>query len=225
MFLITDMFFFSMGTLNFNVSALIRTHYFDSRFVSLWKVVQTTQYSRRLLSIAITNKNILYLSVWTWRIAFSCTWFSFPSTRTTNSVRLSSARNILFARITSNEPVCFEGWNKSDPPENQIWHTAVASLASYQSTLISGRSFFSQWYFPSSEQSTNEILWEIVASSPFLCPSRLGRSLAHFCETRFTRPNRRACSHSMLPQESEKENKGNLHSAHQLYSVELRIWT
>ena len=138
---------------------------------------------------------------------------------------LSSARNILFARITSNEPVCFEGWNKSDPPENQIWHTAVASLASYQSTLISGRSFFSQWYFPSSEQSTNEILWEIVASSPFLCPSRLGRSLAHFCETRFTRPNRRACSHSMLPQESEKENKGNLHSAHQLYSVELRIWT
>ena len=119
-----------MGTLNFNVSALIRTHYFDSRFVSLWKVVQTTQYSRRLLSIAITNKNIIYLSVWTWRIAFSCTWFSFPSTRTTNSVRLSSARNILFARITSNEPVCFEGWNKSDPPENQIWHTAVASLAS-----------------------------------------------------------------------------------------------
>ena len=118
MFLITDMFFFSMGTLNFNVSALIRTHYFDSRFVSLWKVVQTTQYSRRLLSIAITNKNILYLSVWTWRIAFSCTWFSFPSTRTTNSVRLSSARNILFARITSNEPVCFEGWNKFSVP---IW--------------------------------------------------------------------------------------------------------
>ena len=160
-----------MGTLNFNVSALIRTHYFDSRFVSLWKVVQTTQYSRRLLSIAITNKNIIYLSVWTWRIAFSCTWFNFPSTRTTNSVRLSSARNILFARITSNEPVCFEGWNKSDPTENQIWHTAVASLASYQSTLISGRSFFSQWYFPSSEQSTEMKFYErslqaLLSSAP-----------------------------------------------------------
>ena len=31
---------------------------------------------------------------------------------------LSSARNILFARITSNEPVCFEGWNKFSVP---IW--------------------------------------------------------------------------------------------------------
>ena len=31
---------------------------------------------------------------------------------------LSSARNILFARITSNEPVCIEGWNKFSVP---IW--------------------------------------------------------------------------------------------------------
>ena len=89
---------------------------------------------------------------------------------------LSSARNILFVRITSNEPVCFEGWNKfsdqSDPPENQIWPTdeAGASLACYQSTLISGTSFSSQWYFPSSGRSTNEILWEIVTSSPFPLP-------------------------------------------------------
>ena len=49
---------------------------------------------------------------------------------------------------------------QSDPPENQIWHTdeAGASLACYQSTLISGTSFFSQWYFPSSGRSTNENL-------------------------------------------------------------------
>ena len=33
MFLITDMFIFSTGTSNFNVSTRIRTHYFDSRFV------------------------------------------------------------------------------------------------------------------------------------------------------------------------------------------------
>ena len=39
--------------------------------------------------------------------------FHCPSTRTTNSVRL-----ILFARITSNEPVCIEGWNKFSVP---IW--------------------------------------------------------------------------------------------------------
>ena len=136
--------------------------------------------------------------------------------------------------VTSNEPVCFESWNKfsvyqlasnagvfrgarfsslyekraplktpawearyqTDLPENQIWHTdeAGASLACYQSTLISETSFFSQWYFPSSGRSTNEILWEIVASSPFPCPSRLRRSLARSRETPLTRPNRRACS-------------------------------
>ena len=82
------------------------------------------------------------------------------------------------------------------PPENQIWHTdeAGASLACYQSTLISGTSFFSQWYFPSSGRSTNEILLKIVANSPFLGPSRPRHPLARSCETHFTRPNRRACS-------------------------------
>ena len=55
-------------------------------------------------------------------------------------------------------------WYQSDPPENQTWHAdeGGASLACYQSTLFSGRSFFSQWYFPSSERSTNEILWDIL---------------------------------------------------------------
>ena len=33
--------FFFTGTSNFNVSARIRTHYFDSRFVYFWKVVHT----------------------------------------------------------------------------------------------------------------------------------------------------------------------------------------
>ena len=75
---------------------------------------------------------------------------------------------------------------QSDPPENQIWHTdeAGASLACYQSALISETSFFSQWYFPSCGRSTNEILWEIVARSPFPCPSRLRCSLARSRETR-----------------------------------------
>ena len=39
----------------------------------------------------------------------------------------------------------------------------------------------------------------MVASSPFLCPSRLRRSLARSRETRFTRPNRRACSQARSP--------------------------
>ena len=90
-------------------------------------------------------------------------------------------------------------WYQSDPLENQTCHTDEegASLACYQSTLFSGTSFFSQWYFPSFERSTNEILWEIVASSSFLCPSRLRHSLARSHETRFSRPNRRACSQAM----------------------------
>ena len=114
---------------------------------------------------------------------------------------LSSARNILFTRIISKEPVCFEGWNKFSV---SIWSPCMktkfdtdeagASLACYQSTLISRTSFFRQWYFPSSGRSKNEILWEIVESSPFLGSSRLRRSLARSRETRFTRPNRRACS-------------------------------
>ena len=84
---------------------------------------------------------------------------------------------------------------QSDPPENQIWHTdeAGASLACYQSTLISGTSLFSQWYFPSSGRSTNENLKEMVASSPFAGPSRLRHSLARSRAARFARPNRRAC--------------------------------
>ena len=79
---------------------------------------------------------------------------------------------------------------------DQTCHTdeAGASLACYQSTLLSGTSFFSQWYFLSSERSTNGISREIVASCPFFCPSRLRRSLARSRETRFAHPNRRAFS-------------------------------
>ena len=182
----------------------------------------------------------------------------FPSTKQLETRSdLSMARNILlaihhfhtysFKRITSNEPVCFEGWKKfSVPiwyPENQIWHTDNTYLsqkdkaifflcwssfrsefsnhrqntgfgdksivflhfrenlglgqACYQSTAISRMSFFSQWYFPSSEQSTNENLWEIVASSPFLGPLRQHRSLARSCMASFAHTNRRPCSQAI----------------------------
>ena len=127
--------------------------------------------------------------------------FYFPSTRTTNSVRLILGSQYSRCENTSDEPLCFEGWNKFSVPIWSPWEHAEeagASLTCYQSTLISGTSFFSQWYFPSSGRRTNEILWEIVASYPFLCPSRLRRSLARSCETRLTRPNRRACSQAMV---------------------------
>ena len=40
-------------------------------------------------------------------------------------------------------------------------------------------------------------LWEMVASSPFLGPSRLPRSLARSRGAHFARPNRRACSQAI----------------------------
>ena len=63
---------------------------------------------------------------------------------------LSSACNILlaihhfhsysFARITSNEPVCFEGWNKFSVqiwyPENQIWHTDNSYLSQKEKAIF-----------------------------------------------------------------------------------------
>ena len=72
-----------------------------------------------------------------------------------------------------------------------------ASQACYQSTLISGMSFFIQWYFPLSGRSTNENLWDIVASPLFLGPSRLRRSLVPSSTACFARPDRRACSQAM----------------------------
>ena len=76
-------------------------------------------------------------------------------------------------------------------------HLGDASQACYQSTLISRMSFFIQWYFPLSGRSTNENLWDIVASSLFLGPSWLRRSLVPSRTARFASPNRRACSQAM----------------------------
>ena len=87
-----------------------------------------------------------------------------------------------------------------------------ASQACYQSTLISRMSFFIQWYFPLSGRSTNENLWDIVASSLFLGPSWLRRSLVPSCTARFARPDRRACLQAICINGSDKfetgQNKG-----------------
>ena len=187
--------------------AWISLHFHSSPFSQLNKALDTNEYN------------------W-WRVLIFL-----PLERQTRS-DWSLALNILlairhfhthnFARITSKEPVCFEGWNcKFSVPIWSPWepnlthrrqlsltegesdflplpvffvrvssaiadiirvlaikascfHTSrenlgEASQACYESTLISGTSFFSQWYFPSSKRSTNtQILWEIVASSPFL---------------------------------------------------------
>ena len=98
-----------------------------------------------------------------------------------------------------NEPDCIEGWNKFSvriwsPWEPNLTHRRQLSLTEGESNFLPlpvfffGVSsaiakvpydtlFFTQWNFPSSGRSTNENLWEIVASSPFLSPSRLRLSL------------------------------------------------
>ena len=58
MFLITDhMFIFSTGTWNFNVSTTLILVSFTFEKSSILQC-------RRLLPIATTNKNIMYLSIW-----------------------------------------------------------------------------------------------------------------------------------------------------------------
>ena len=91
---------------------------------------------------------------------------------------------------------------QSDPPENQTCHTdeGGASLACYQSTLISVTSFFSQLYFACKVQMKfyERSLQALFSSAP---RGFAARSLARSHETRFTRPNRRACSEATGPEE------------------------
>ena len=76
MFLITDMFFFhgdiELQLVRSDEKKVLNTLILVSFTFEKLSILQC----RRLLPIAITNKNIIYLSVWNWRIAFSCTWFS-----------------------------------------------------------------------------------------------------------------------------------------------------
>ena len=141
--------------------------------------------------------------------------FHFPSTRTVNSVWLilgsqySLCKNLIEQAPSSALRAETNSRYQSDPPENQNCHTdeGGTSLACYQSTLFSRTSFFSQWDFPSSGRSTNEILWEIVANSPFLSPSRFHRSPVRSCETCFALPNRRACLQARITSELKNTSR------------------
>ena len=62
---------------------------------------------------------------------------------------LSSARNILFTRITSNEPVCFEGWNKFSVPIWSPWEPNLTHRRSgCQLSLLSINFDFRKVIFP-----------------------------------------------------------------------------
>ena len=100
--------------------------------------------------------------------------------------------------------VCFEGWNTFLVPIWSPWEPNLShrrrgcQLGLLSINFVFWNVIFQPMVFPFAERSTNEILWEIVASSHFLCPSRLRRSLARSRESRFARPNRRACSQARI---------------------------
>ena len=118
---------------------------------------------------------------------------------------LSSARNILFARITSNEPVCWGlkqvlGTNLIPLRTKFDTQTTGMPVACYQSTLISETSFFRQWYFPWSGRSTNGILWGIVASSLFPCPRGFAARSCVLARLASLAQNKTACSQAIRRQ-------------------------
>ena len=108
--------------------------------------------------------------------------------------------NILFAWITSNEPVCIEGWNKFSvsiwsPWESNLTHRRSGCQLGLFSINFDFRNvIFKPMVFPF---VWAKYKWKFVRGRcklPFLCPSWFRRSLARSRETCFTRPNRRACS-------------------------------
>ena len=106
--------------------------------------------------------------------------------------------------LWSNQPVCFEGWNKFSVPIWYPWKTKFDTRRSgCQLSLLSinfdfRNVIFQPMVFPFVCVKYKWNLWEIVVSSPFLGPSRLHRSLARSRETHFTRPNRRECSQAIM---------------------------
>ena len=129
--------------------------------------------------------------------------FHFPSTRTTNSVRLILGSQYSLCENCIKRARLLWGLK-------QVVGTNLIPLRTTfdtQTKRVPAWPVISQLWFPKRHFSANgpngislclsEVQMkfdEIVASSPFLCPSRLRRSLARSRETRFTRPNRRACS-------------------------------
>ena len=129
MFLTTDIFFIHW-TSKFNVSARIRS---ESFWIFLPSEIQSGEKKKTLEDSAwnLFNFTLLIFRIkqdaWHKRIQLK-RGSDFPSTRTTNTVRLilglqysignPTLHTYSFARIASNEPVYFEGWNKFLVP---IW--------------------------------------------------------------------------------------------------------
>ena len=121
--------------------------------------------------------------------------FHFPSTRTTNSVRLLLGSQYSFCQ---NYIKGARLWR----PESTKFDTQTMGMpvACYQSALISETSFFSQWYFPWSGRNTNGILWEIVASSLFLCPHGFAARSCVLARLASLAQNKTACSQAIRRQ-------------------------
>ena len=114
---------------------------------------------------------------------------------------LSSARNILFARTKSNEPPRLLWGLKNVLGTNLI---PLRTKLVTQTKRVPAWPVINQLWFPERHFSANgislrlsEVQMKFYERSSFLCPSRLRRSLTRSRETRFARPNRRACSQAI----------------------------
>ena len=173
MFLITDhLSIFSMGTSNFNVSTWIRTHYFDSRLFTFEK--SSILQCRRLLPIAITNKNIIYLSVWNWRLRVflhlvllrftpvASNSFSFPSLRSSYiTVTLASTCFWIFP------PSRIQSGKETDVGRQRLNHSSLSlswfsELKKALDTNEYNWTTNSVWLILGSQYS----LWELHKTSP-----------------------------------------------------------
>ena len=129
--------------------------------------------------------------------------FYFPSTRTTNSVRLILGSQYSRCENTSNEPLCFEGWNKFSVPiwspwEPNLKHRRSGCQLGLLSVNFDFRNvIFQPMVFPF---VWAKYKWKFVRdgcklSFPLpLAASPLARA---FSRDSFNSPNRRACSQAI----------------------------
>ena len=120
--------------------------------------------------------------------------FHFPSTRTTNSVRLIlGSQYSLCKSLNQTSPKHVLGTNLI-PLRTKL----VTQMKRVPAWPVINQLCFLERHFPANGISLSEVQMKFYERSlqalPFLCPSRLRRSLVRSRETRFARPNRRACS-------------------------------
>ena len=112
--------FFSTGTLKFNLSARIRTHYFDSRFLLLLKSrpycsLEDNHQQKHRIFVRLEPENSVFLHlVFLSFTPVASNSLSFPSLGSSYTATLSSTCFCIFLPSSEEtdverQPVCYEG--------------------------------------------------------------------------------------------------------------------